>query len=72
MANRPRDTARYRLYRGRTIIRSGITNDADGRKREHQREYGENVRLEKVGPKVTREWEREATNGHLTGPCSLG
>lgn len=59
MANRLRDTARYHLYRGRTIIRSGITNDTDRREREHQREYGEDVRLEKVGPKVTRETARE-------------
>ena len=59
----PRDTYKYVLKRGNTRLRSRITNNLDRREQEHQRDYGENVHITKVGRKTTRdgalEWERQ-------------
>ena len=52
---------------GNTIIRSGITNDLDRREKEHQREYGQDVHITKVGRVTTRDaaraWEKEEKKG---------
>ncbi len=62
-----RDSHKYHLKRGNKIIRSGITNDLDRREREHQREYGEDVHIRRVGNITTREgarnWERNQKRG---------
>ena len=62
-----RDTFKYHLKRGNKIIRSGITNDLDRREDEHQREYGEDLHVKKVGRATTREgakdWEKEQKHG---------
>ena len=62
-----RDTYKYHLKRGNKIIRSGITNDLDRREDEHQREFGEDVHVKKVGRATTREgakdWEKEQKRG---------
>ena len=62
-----RNTYKYHLKRGNKIIRSGITNDLDRREDEHQREYGEDLHVKKVGRATTREgakdWEKEQKNG---------
>ena len=62
-----RNTYKYHLKRGNKIIRSGITNDLDRREDEHQREYGEDVHVKKVGRATTREgskdWEKEQKHG---------
>lgn len=58
-----RDTYKYHLKRGNTIIRSGVTNDLDRREKELQRNYGKDVHIQKVGTRTTRkdamEWERK-------------
>lgn len=62
-----RNTYKYHLKRGNKIIRSGITNDLDRREDEHQREFGEDVHVKKVGRATTREaaqdWENEQKRG---------
>lgn len=62
-----RNTYKYHLKRGNEIIRSGITNDLDRREDEHQREFGEDVHVTKVGRATTREgakdWEKEQQRG---------
>ncbi len=73
-----RETHRYHLKRGHTIIRSGITNDLDRREsedgwgdepraKEHQQEYGPDVHITKVGRVTTRNaaraWEKEEKKG---------
>ena len=62
-----RETHRYHLKRGNTIIRSGITNDLDRREKEHQQEYGQDVHITKVGRVTTRDaargWEKERKKG---------
>ncbi len=62
-----RDTYKYHLKQGNKIIRSGITNDLDRREDEHQREYGKDVHVTKVGRAATREgakdWEKEQKRG---------
>ena len=62
-----RDTYKYHLKKGPKIIRSGITNDLARREREHQRVLGEDVHLEQVGRKTTRdaarEWEKDQKYG---------
>lgn len=58
-----RDTTRYELYQGNKLQYVGITNDLDRRTREHEAEGMKFTRVEKVGPKVTREtangWESD-------------
>ena len=54
-----RDTYKYHLKRGNQIIRSGITNDLDRREKEHQRNYGKDVHIQRVGNRTTRESARE-------------
>ena len=60
-----RNTTRYQLKRsGGEIVRRGITDRTlEDRHREHQRVYGNNIRIVKIGPKVCRDsglrWERE-------------
>ena len=55
------------MKRGNKIIRIGITNDLDRREDEHQREFGEDVHVTKVGRATTREgakdWEKEQKHG---------
>ena len=51
-----RDTYKYHLKRGNSIIRSGITNDPDRREKEHQRDYGKDVHIQTVGRRTTRGW----------------
>ena len=62
-----RDTHKYHLKRGNRIIRSGITNDPDRREKEHQRDYGKDVHIQKVGRVTTRDgardWERNQKLG---------
>ena len=62
-----RDTYKYHLKRGHKIIRSGVTNDLDRREREHQREYGKDVHITKVGNATTQEgakdWEKDQERG---------
>lgn len=58
-----RDTNRYHIKCGNKILHRGITNDLDRRYGEHRRRFGRDVRIVKVGPRVSREsalrWERE-------------
>ena len=62
-----RDTYKYHLKHGNQIIRSGITNDLDRREKEHQRNYGKDVRIQQVGNRTTREgareWEKKQGHG---------
>lgn len=62
-----RDTYKYHLKDGNKILRSGITNDLDRREREHKSKYGDNVHVQKVGNKTTREgaekWEKGQKRG---------
>ena len=62
-----RDTYKYHLKRGDKIIRSGVTNDLDRREKEHQRNYGREVHIQKVGNRTTRkdamEWEKKQRCG---------
>lgn len=59
----PRDTYKYHLKRGDEVIRSGITNDLNRREREQRGIYGQDVYLQQVGRKTTREdataWKRK-------------
>lgn len=68
-----RDTTKYRVVQNRKTVHVGITNNAQRREKEHQREYGKNARLVKEGRRTTREaairWEREQRRrGRPTGP----
>jgi hypothetical protein len=60
-----RDTTRYQFKKpGGKIVHRGITDRTlEDRQREHQRDYGNNIRIVKIGPKVCRDsglrWERE-------------
>ena len=62
-----RDTYKYHLKRGNTIIRSGVTNDLGRREKEHQREFGKDVHVTKVGNVSTRDsardWEKDQKRG---------
>ncbi|RKU12726.1 hypothetical protein C6501_10620 [Candidatus Poribacteria bacterium] len=62
-----RNTYKYHLKKGKEIIRSGITNDLERREKELQRDYGDNVHIQKVGNKTTREgakeWEKDQKRG---------
>lgn len=59
----PRDTNRYHIKRGNKILHRGITNDLDRRHGEHRRNYGSDVTITKIGPKICRlnalKWERD-------------
>ena len=63
------DTYKYHLKRGNKITRSGITNNLDRREKEHQRELGDNVQIQQVGTRTTREgareWEKKQRRGTL-------
>lgn len=58
-----RKTSRYHIKCGNKIVHRGITDDPDRRLSEHRRRYGSDVKMVKIGPRVTREsalrWERE-------------
>ncbi len=60
-----RNTTRYQAKApGGKILRRGITSrPLEERDSEHQRNYGNNIRIVKIGPKVCRDsalrWERE-------------
>lgn len=60
---KPRDTYKYTLYKGRKRFRSGVTKDLERREREHQRAFGQNVHIRQVGrrttPDAARRWERD-------------
>ncbi len=62
-----RDTYKYHLKRGNTILRSGITNDLDRREGEHKRKYGKDVHIYQVGRITTKEsakeWEDQQKKG---------
>ena len=62
-----RDTYKYHLKQGHKVLRSGITKDLERREDEHQREYGEDVHIYKVGRATTEEaakkWEQEQDKG---------
>ncbi len=62
-----RDTYKYHLKRGNKVIRSGITNNLDRREREHQRDLGDDVHIQQVGRRTTREgakeWEKKQRRG---------
>ena len=62
-----RDTYKYHLKQGDKIIRSGITNDLHRREKEHQRNYGKDVHIQRVGNRMTREaakeWEKKKRRG---------
>lgn len=62
-----RDTYKYHLKRGNEIIYSGITNNLERRENEHQRKYGKDVHIYKVGNISTKEgakeWEKEQKCG---------
>ena len=64
-----RDTYKYHLKQGNKIIRSGITNNLDRREKEHQRELGNDVHIQQVGNRTTREgareWEKKQRRGTL-------
>ena len=62
-----RNTYKYHIKDGNKILRSGITNDLDRREKEHQREFGKNIHLQKVGNKTTREGAREWEKGQKRG-----
>jgi len=57
-----RDTYRYHIKRGNEILHRGITNDLDRRHGEHKQNYGSDVRIIQVGPRISRDsalqWER--------------
>lgn len=58
-----RDTYRYHIKRGNKILHRGITNNIDRRHGEHKVNYGNDVKIVRIGPCVSREsglrWERE-------------
>ena len=64
-----RDTYKYHLKQGNKIIRSGITNNLDRREKEHQRKLGDDVHIQRVGNRATREgareWEKKQRRGTL-------
>ena len=62
-----RDTHKYHLKRGNQIIRSGITNDLDRREKEHQRDDGKGVHVQKVGRVTTRDGARDWEKGQKRG-----
>jgi len=57
-----RDTFKYHLKDGKTIIHRGITNDLDRRENEHQGQFPK-TQIQQVGRRVSREaglkWERD-------------
>ena len=68
-----RDTYKYYLMKRGKIIHVGITNDLERREREHQEEFGNDVRIVQQGHRTTREaaleWEDEQRKkGKPTGP----
>ena len=62
-----RDTYKYHLKKGKEILRSGITNDLDRREKEHQREYGNNVHIQKVGNRTTKDGAKDWEKGQKRG-----
>ena len=62
-----RDTYKYHLKDGNTILRSGITNDLERREKEHQREHGPHVHLYKVGNASTRDGAKKWEEGQKHG-----
>ena len=54
-----RDTYKYYLKRGNEVIHSGITNDLNRREKEHKRKFGNEVYLQQIGRRTTREDARE-------------
>lgn len=72
MSNYPRDTYRYKIKEGNTILYIGITNDPDRREIEHKND-GKRGKLTTEGPIVTRQtaqkWEREALETYRRNHC---
>lgn len=56
-----RDTYKYQLKQGNTIVHRGITNDLGRRESEHQAEFPDST-INQIGNRTTREaalaWER--------------
>lgn len=57
-----RDTYRYHMKQGNSIVHRGVTNDLERREAEHQQEHP-GAHIEQIGQRVTRDsalrWERE-------------
>ncbi len=64
-----RNTYKYHFKRGHKILHTGITNDLKRREQEHQKTYGEDGHIVKVGNATTLDvalaWEREKTKRGL-------
>ena len=62
MMSKPKDTYRYHLKVGRTIVYRGVTNDLKRREAEHNIRWP-GAELKSIGGKTTREtalkWERD-------------
>ena len=59
-----RDTYKYHFKMGNKIVHTGITNDIDRRRAEHQSKRGQSKgHIKQIGVRTTREaalvWERE-------------
>ena len=61
----PRNAYKYHFKRGHKTLHTGITTDLERREQEHQRTYGDNGHITKVGHATTLDaalkWEREQT-----------
>lgn len=57
-----KDTYKYHLKRGNTVVHRGITNDLDRRENEHQQEHP-GAEIKQVGRRTDRDsalkWERQ-------------
>ena len=66
MPQEERDTYKYHLKKGNTIVHRGVTNDLERRETEHQNEHP-GAKIKQVGRRTTREaaleWEREGGIG---------
>ena len=60
-----RETYKYHFKRGHKVMHTGITNDLERREQEHQRTFGSDGHMQKVGNATTLgsalKWEREQT-----------
>ena len=58
-----RNTYKYHFKIGTKVVHTGITNDIDRREQEHQRTFGSDGRIEKIGNATTLldalQWESE-------------
>ncbi|MDE2823269.1 MAG: hypothetical protein OXK79_07165 [Chloroflexota bacterium] len=74
MAREPLDTWCYVIKKHGRIVHVGVTTDPARREREHQRTFGDNVRMELIGTgpythSVAKAWEDEQRRlRYPTGP----